>query len=276
MEVRIDPMKGSTSFYSTEEEFRQYLMRTSYYTGLQKDLLALVPSDAKLILDLGTGTGSTAMQIAGKCRQGIVYATDIRPDILHLAEGIAKREKIANIRFAQADMNRLGDYLRTSRLQPDIITAVYSFHHVADPLENKQSVVNDMYAGLKKGGKVIIADLYVDLDPNAPGYAKAAEKQYLMRSEEAYTSVFWAVLREMLDAGKALEEALARARQVAEFSKASELNALEGAIFRAKAKVPEHLITKQQIIQLFEKAGFRIILFNQINHIGEAILLAER
>jgi len=97
-----------------------------------------------------------------------------------------------------------------------------------------------------------------------------------MRSEEAYNSVFWAVLREMLDAGNVLEEALARARQAAEYSKASELNALKGVISRAKAEVPEYLITMQQMRQLFEKAGFNILLFQQVNSIGEAILLAER
>lgn len=92
-------MNGSTSFYSTEEEFRKYLMRTSYYTSLQNNLVALVPSGARLVLDLGTGTGLTAMQIARKCSQGVVYATDIRQEILQLAEGIAKREDISNIRL---------------------------------------------------------------------------------------------------------------------------------------------------------------------------------
>jgi len=269
-------MNGSTSFYSTEEEFRQYLMRASYYTILQKSLVSLVPSDSKVILDLGTGTGSTAMRVARKCRQGIVHATDIRQEILQLAEDIAKREDIPNIHFAQADMDRLGEYLQASKLQPDLMTALYSFHHVADPLENKQRVVNEMYAGLKKGGKVIIAGLYVELDPKDPGYAAAIEQQYLMRCEEAYISVFWAVLREMLDAGKSLEDTLNRASQVAEYSKTSELNAMRGAISRAKAEVPEYLVTRQQMRQIFENAGFRILLFKPINDIGEAVLLAGK
>lgn len=173
-------------------------------------------------------------------------------------------------------MNRLGGYLHASKLQPDLITALYSFHHVSDPLENKQRVVSEMYAGLKKGGKVIIADLYLELDYNEPGYAAATEKQYRTRCEEAYTSVFWAVLREMLAAGKGLEESLRRAAQVAEYSKTSELNALKGAINRSKADVPEYLITRGQMRQIFEKAGFKVLLFNPINDIGEAVLLAEK
>ena len=268
--------KSTTSFYSTEQEFKKYLGHTSYYTELQKNLLALLSPKAKIVIDLGCGIGSTAIQIAKKCNQGIVHATDIRQEILELGKKIAKREHISNIEFDKADMNNLGNYLADNNLRPDIITALYAFHHIADPLENKQRVVNEIYENMKKGGWIIIGDVYLELDCSNAGYASRVKKQYDMRCEEAYNSVFWAVVRERSNAGKDVKKVIDYAHEVAEYSRASELNAMKGVLNRSKAVVPEYLITMPQLRQIFEKAGFRIIVFQPINSIGDAIMIGKK
>jgi ubiquinone/menaquinone biosynthesis C-methylase UbiE len=269
-------IKGSTSFYKTEDEFKKYLAMTSYYSGLQRNLIALVPSETRTVVDLATGTGSTAIQIARKCSRGVIHGIDKRNEILKIAEEIAKREHVSNIIFERADMNNLDDYLSKNNMQPDVITALYAFHHINDPLENKQRVVNEMYEKMKSGGKVIIADLYLDVDYNHPDYAERTKLQYKSRGEEAYNSVFWAVVREMTNKGKDVEETLRYARDIAEYSRTSELNAMNGALGRSKAKVPEYIITKQQLKQIFKDTGFGIKVFQPINSIGEAIMMAEK
>ncbi len=268
--------KGSTSFYSSEEEFKKYLMMTSYYIGLQKNLLALVPSDAKLVVDFGTGTGSTALKIAKKCSKGLVYATDIRPEIVKVAAEIAKREKVQNMHFDVADINKLGNYLKEKNLKPDVITTLYSFHHIEDPTENKKKVVEEMFECLGEGGKVIVGDPYTEVEYTDPSYGKKVKEQYRQRAEECFNSVFWAVLREKIELKQDIQEAITYAQEVAEYSKKSELNAMNGVLKRTKAEVPECLITQKEMKQLFQKAGFKINLFKPINSIGEAILSAEK
>ncbi len=268
--------EGSTSFYSSEEEFTRYLRMTSFYTDLQKNLLTLVPSDTRLVVDFGTGTGSTAVQIAKKCNKGTIYATDIRPEIIKVAAEIAEREKVQNMHFDIVDINKLGSCLKKKNLKPDLITALYAFHHIGDPTENKKKVVQEMFESLEEGGKVIIADPYTELEYTHTSYKEKVREQYRKRANEAYNSVFWAVLREKIASKEDVQKAIAYAKEVAEYSKKSEVNAMNGVLERTKAKVPECLITEKEMKQLFQDAGFKIKLFQKINNIGEAILLAEK
>jgi len=114
-----------------------------------------------MLLDVGTGTGDTAIAAAGICRQ--VIGIDISEKSLEKARQKAFQKKVDNVTFAYGAFEEPCAGLDLTSYGITKILAVYSLHHLPDPLKRKslQILVNL----LQRPGRLVIGDLMVFEDP---------------------------------------------------------------------------------------------------------------
>jgi SAM-dependent methyltransferase len=91
-------------------------------------------SDSLDILIAGCGTGRHAIQVARYFRGVNVTAIDVSMHSLSYANTMAKKYKLDNIQFIQADILNLGDFEKRF----DIIECSGVLHHMANPLAGAQ------------------------------------------------------------------------------------------------------------------------------------------
>jgi demethylmenaquinone methyltransferase/2-methoxy-6-polyprenyl-1,4-benzoquinol methylase len=109
--------------------------------------------EGKRCLDVGTGTGEIAFQLAGRAgKDGDVTGVDITPRMLELAEKkMGSRKLPKDVRFIAGDALAL-DFDEGSF---DIVTSGYMLRNVTDI----QRAIDEMHRVLRPGGKVIVAEL---------------------------------------------------------------------------------------------------------------------
>ncbi|KYK28551.1 MAG: hypothetical protein AYK19_20850 [Theionarchaea archaeon DG-70-1] len=88
-----------------------------------------------MLLDVGTGTGDTAIAAAGICRQ--VIGIDISEKSLEKARQKAFQKKVDNVTFAYGAFEEPCAGLDLTSYGITKILAVYSLHHLPDPLKRK-------------------------------------------------------------------------------------------------------------------------------------------
>ncbi len=136
-------------FFSKHAE--DYAKSASHAHG--SDLVRLIevlqPKPSELALDLATGTGFTAMELALLVKQ--VVATDITEEMLAQAQKLSRERGIRNISFEKVDACDL-PYANSSF---DLVTArraPHHFHDLAKFLKEARRV-------LRPGGRLGIADM---------------------------------------------------------------------------------------------------------------------
>ncbi|GAA5316131.1 MAG: hypothetical protein AseanaTS_13360 [Candidatus Pelagadaptatus aseana] len=120
-----------------------FLTPTTYGVALEKALPLHKAdkhffSDSLDILIAGCGTGRHAIQVARYFRGVNVTAIDVSMHSLSYANTMAKKYKLDNIEFIQADILNLGNFDKRF----DIIECSGVLHHMADPLEGAQILKN--------------------------------------------------------------------------------------------------------------------------------------
>jgi ubiquinone/menaquinone biosynthesis C-methylase UbiE len=106
-------------------------------------------------LDVASGTGVFARALAPLC--GRVVAFDATKEMLLRAERTAADMGIHNIEYQLGDASQLPFDDESF----DIMTSRLAIHHFASP----GVIVNEMVRVCKKGGRIILADIVADDDP---------------------------------------------------------------------------------------------------------------
>ncbi len=264
---------SNKAFFITEEEFSEFLGKTDHYKSLQDKVVRLAnPQPGNLVLELGAGVGHTALALAKKCEDAHVIAIENRPEVIKIGKSIAKREGASNIEFKYCDMRGIGDLLKKEKLNPDIVVFLYSFHHIPHPIERKKKVAEDLFALAKPGAKVIIGDSVVPISAEDRDYENRVLEQERLRPRIAYLTVFWEEYLKAREKGKAHKDALKLAKKCATKSKALE----ELAGKKLAEQDGEYPVTLEELRTIWQEAGFRILLCEEINVIGEAILFCVK
>lgn len=130
---------------------KDYTKSDSHAHGSDLSLLVelLQPRSTELVLDVATGTGFTAIELAKKVKQ--VIAIDITDEMLSEASRLANERKISNIHFEKADANSL-PYDNESF---DIVTTRRAAHHFTDV----SKFLNEAHRVLKVSGRLAIVDM---------------------------------------------------------------------------------------------------------------------
>jgi ubiquinone/menaquinone biosynthesis C-methylase UbiE len=115
----------------------------------------LTLNDDDLVLDVAAGTGHVARRLAPKVRA--VVAVDATEAMLEAGRVEAKRAALRNVVFMQADAAKL-PFLDASF---DIVVSRFAVHH----FEHPERQVAEMRRCLRMGGRLAIADLISDHDP---------------------------------------------------------------------------------------------------------------
>lgn len=114
-----------------------------------------------VLLDVGTGTGDTAIAAAHICCQ--VIGIDISKNRLEKARQKAVQENVENVIFAYGAFEELCAELDLASYSITKILAVYSLHHLPDPLKRKSLCM--MADLLHKPGRIVIGDIMFFEDP---------------------------------------------------------------------------------------------------------------
>ena len=123
-----------------------------------------------LVLDVAAGTGHVARRLAPKVRT--VVAVDATEAMLEAGRVEAKRAALRNLVFMQADAAKL-PFLDASF---DVVVSRFAVHHFEDPRQQ----IAEMRRCLRMGGRLAIADLVADPDPDV-----AATQNHLERLRDA-------------------------------------------------------------------------------------------
>ncbi len=251
------------SFYNSEEVFNNFLRSTSYYTGIQECLINIVNlTKPKKIVELGSATGASTFLLAERYSgRGIsIVGYDFRENIVEEARRL---NKFKNVSFACKDMVEFAK----EPTDADFVFMLYSFHHIVDPLENKIQFLKNLYKNMKKGAYVCVLETFI------PENVKLSDKEKIkefwkLRSEEAYASTFWAALK-YKDLTK---ENIKTAEKIASFSEKNEHTC--GPLVAKREN--EYLVQRSWLKEKGKKAGFKVLLDQPINAIGEGVVLLQK
>ena len=108
---------------------------------------AAVPADARVIVDLGTGTGALARRCATRAPRARIIGIDADPAMASVAEArLGARATILT-----------GSFLRVPVPRCDVITASFSLHHVRTRTA-KRSLYRRLHRALRPRGRFIVVD----------------------------------------------------------------------------------------------------------------------
>ena len=214
--------------YSKAEEARVYDDRHQKFRNYEKEFnemiqfLGLQDTEDKIIIDLGCGTGATALLATGRFKS--VYAVDVSGAMIARA-----REKLdhdaANIQFVQA-----GFLSYEHQGEPaDLVITKAAFHHLPDFW--KQVALLRINKMVKVGGLLYIHDVVFQFDPRdyagkidswISGLAKVAGEEFRSEIEthirDEHSTFGW-VLRGMLEkAGFTVEKCRSNDEFVTEYA----------------------------------------------------------
>lgn len=115
-----------------------------------------------VLLDVGTGIGEKAIRAAQICKQ--VIGIDISKESLKQARIMAELKDLKNIIFAYGTFEKPCSKLDLGLYSINKILAVYSLHHLPDPL--KKDSMKTLAELLHRPGRMVIGDLMFFDYPN--------------------------------------------------------------------------------------------------------------
>jgi len=122
------------------------------------DALKIQPGD--VVADVGAGVGFHSLKLAERVGpEGLVYATDVQPEMLRMLRERAKEAGVENIRTALVTHDDPG--LPANAI--DLILMVDVYHEIADPEASLQGFLD----ALKPGGRLVLVEFRAE-DPQVP------------------------------------------------------------------------------------------------------------
>ena len=121
------PIKNMAAYEYTLERTKSYLKKTDH------------------VLELGCGTGSTALLLAKHVKH--IIATDLSRNMIEIGKEKAAAQKISNVEFVQVEVAAL----EKGRNAFDVVMAFNLFHLVQSP----KAAISELAACVKKDGLFI-------------------------------------------------------------------------------------------------------------------------
>ena len=234
------------------------------YTELKNCVVKLVellkPSN---ILEIGFGTGITATLISKAMpdvKIKVIDSKKIEKD--EILQNVVEPDIHKNIEFIRADIN----YIDGLTALPELVIFVNSFHHISDPLENKEKILQKLYNQMKTGSRVCIAEPFL---PESYGYVdEIAETRRLWdnRIVDTYCNTFWSSLD-----GFSTDH-LNFSRDFAKKAFELELKAGNAVLERRT----ECLIRMSWLVETVQKIGFEVDLAESCNCFKDGIVLFHK
>jgi len=146
--------------------------------GIREELAALIPEDARQVIDLGSGTGDAAAAIARRLPEAEVLGLDASPFMT-----IAARHQNAglpNLRLERGFAEATG--LEDASVDAVAITLV--FHECPDKI--KTEILTEAYRVLRAGGTVVLTDTPNDDLHSFRGFYEPYKDQWLVFDPDVF------------------------------------------------------------------------------------------
>lgn len=158
---QYDEMRQIGTDYEDQAEIEAYDQRMMKLRDVRGDIQKIIDllklESGQSAMDIGTGTGELAMDMAEKCSK--VYAIDISRQMLDYAEKKARARGLENIEFHQA-----GFLTYEHKGMPlDAVTSQLVLHHLPDFW--KQVALLRISNMLKSGGRLYLEDAVYSFEP---------------------------------------------------------------------------------------------------------------
>ena len=131
------------------------------------------------------------------------------------------------------------------------------------PIENKRAFLQNCFNSIPKNGYICIAEGFLSSMDISDEELHSLWKQ---RGKEAYSSTFWASLDSLN------EQSISKAKRIGEFSQEYETRAGENVVSRDG----EYLVSYEWLEQTGKEVGFKIILSEPCNSLGERVVLLQK
>lgn len=132
---------------------------------LQAMLDAAPLTGAERVLDVGCGTGHTALAFAPRAAE--VVAVDLTAEMLEQGRRLAAERGIANVIFQRGDVEQLA----APDASFDVVTSRYSAHHYPHPFD----ALREIGRVLRPGGVFLLVDVVAPDDATADTFMNAVE-----------------------------------------------------------------------------------------------------
>jgi SAM-dependent methyltransferase len=144
------------------------------YEEMLEAAAAVVPPRARVIVDLGVGTGALAARCLTQARDARVIGLDVDPGILALASRrLRGRGTIVE-----------GNFLRSALPRCDVVVASFALHHVRTR-SAKAGLYRRIHDALRPRGQLVI----VDCEPAADAAQRRAQREaWLAHLRRTYSS----------------------------------------------------------------------------------------
>jgi ubiquinone/menaquinone biosynthesis C-methylase UbiE len=107
----------------------------------------------EVCIDLGSGRGTDTVRLAEKAgEKGFAYGIDISDGMINKSVETVRRLGIQNVEFISCPLEKLQLKIDTA----DLVISNCTINHSPD----KQSVWNEIFRVLKKGGRFVVSDIY--------------------------------------------------------------------------------------------------------------------
>src|SRR3989304_1273888 len=154
-EWQYDELKQVGIDYTEQSEVQVYDTQMQRLRDIKKEVEEFLKATGltydRTVLEIGTGTGELALEIARYCTK--VFAADVSPTMLQFARQKARDRDVSNIEFHH------GGFLtyRHAGEPLDVIVSQLALHHLPDFW--KLIALKRIYAMLKNGGKFYLRDI---------------------------------------------------------------------------------------------------------------------
>jgi tRNA (cmo5U34)-methyltransferase len=125
------------------------------YERLQDETAAATGTGARRVLELGTGTGETALRVLARHPRATLVGVDASEAMLEGARGVLPAERV------DLRLGRLEDPLPDGPF--DVVVSALAVHHLDDAA--KADLFGRVAALLAPGGRFVLADVVVPEDP---------------------------------------------------------------------------------------------------------------
>ncbi len=150
----------------TQAEAYAHPLKARYLENIEPMLELVVPQKAERLLDIGTGSGFTALGFAPFVQS--VVGVDDSPEAVEVARRQAAARGAANAEFRVADH----EHLPFADGSFEIVTCRFVFHHFSDPA----TALAEMKRMLAPGGRLMLYDILTSLDPRQAEVHNRIEK----------------------------------------------------------------------------------------------------
>lgn len=213
---QYDEMQQVGTDYTDEAQVEAYDRQMQRLRDVNEETEAIIKSinlkRNETILEIGTGTGSFAIEAAKHCEK--VIAIDVSPKMLEFAQQKAQMMGIANVEFNHAGFLTYGHTGEPF----DAVVSQLALHHLPDFW--KIIALRRIFEMLKDGGKLYLRDTVYSFDvdnhknffdnlidrvKNAHGVEFACDFEIATREE--YTTLDWIMEGLLKRAGFSIEKA---------------------------------------------------------------------